>query len=68
MKEKYLYSETKSEKCEKYCVGCEMYTNEFCEDNSSCDNLCKDCDDDYNNITGYCSLDCCLTGVCDGAC
>jgi hypothetical protein len=33
--------------------------------------LCNDCCEGYNqngNTTGYCSLDCCVTGRCDHSC
>lgn len=31
-------------------------------------NLCDFCAKVYDNKTDYCSLDCCITGVCDGSC
>jgi hypothetical protein len=31
-------------------------------------NLCPDCAEAYDNKTGYCSLECCITGKCDESC
>ena len=63
-----MNSDVKTDKCDKYCVGCEDYTDKYCDDNSGCDRLCKECDDKYENKTGYCSLDCCLGYGCDESC
>ena len=52
-----MNSDVKTDKCDKYC-----------DDNSGCDRLCKECDDKYENKTGYCSLDCCLGYGCDESC
>jgi hypothetical protein len=30
--------------------------------------LCDDCINSYDNKTGYCSLDCCISGRCDESC
>lgn len=30
--------------------------------------LCGECYDAYDNKTGYCSLDCCISGRCDESC
>lgn len=30
--------------------------------------LCKGCINNHDNKTGYCSMDCCLGGGCDGSC
>ena len=30
--------------------------------------LCENCIDKLPNVTGYCSLDCRLSGMCDGSC
>lgn len=30
--------------------------------------LCDDCIDAYDNRTGHCSLDCCISGHCDESC
>jgi hypothetical protein len=30
--------------------------------------LCDDCYLAYDDKTGYCSLDCCITGKCDESC
>ena len=63
-----MNSDVKTDKCDKYCIGCEEYTDVYCDENSGCDNICKECDDRYENKTGYCSLDCCLGYGCDGSC
>lgn len=31
-------------------------------------NLCDACFEAYDNKTGYCSLDCCISGSCDESC
>jgi hypothetical protein len=31
-------------------------------------NLCAECAEAYDNKTGYCSLECCITGRCDESC
>jgi hypothetical protein len=30
--------------------------------------ICDDCLDNYDNKTGYCSVDCMITGMCDETC
>lgn len=30
--------------------------------------LCDDCYEAYDNKTGHCSLDCCISGKCDDSC
>lgn len=30
--------------------------------------LCDDCINSYENKTGHCSIDCCLSGRCDDSC
>lgn len=30
--------------------------------------LCDDCNDKYDDKTGFCSLYCCVTGTCDEVC
>ncbi len=30
--------------------------------------LCDECESIYDDKTGYCSLDCCMSGKCDGSC
>ena len=50
-----------------YCQGCdEEITNGY--ESVNHDKLCKECDDAYDNQTGYCSLSCCLGGGCDQSC
>ena len=48
------------------CAGCEEYTDKY--ENQNAIDLCKECDDIYDNKTGYCSLHCCLGGGCDESC
>lgn len=49
-----------------FCEGCEMYTDKKSDEYGF--ELCDDCNDIYDNKTGYCSLGCCLGGGCDEAC
>lgn len=46
---------------------------EYCEELDNLDEwegytLCEDCIEVYDNKTGYCSLDCCISGNCDQSC
>ncbi len=61
-----MKSEIKTEKCNLCCKGCDEYTDKYGEYNGM--DLCEDCDDKYNNQTGYCSLQCSLGGGCDQTC
>ena len=49
-----------------WCEGCEEKVSKT----NTCFGykLCDECNDKYNNETGYCSLHCCLGGGCDGSC
>lgn len=49
-----------------YCDGCSELTDKFYTDYHY--NLCYDCNEKYNDETGYCSLNCCLGGQCDESC
>lgn len=62
-----MNSEAKTTKCDKWCVGCEEWTDEV-DDYTYNPPLCMKCDAIYDNKTGYCSLDCCLGGGCDQSC
>lgn len=61
-----MKSEVKTEKCNLFCKGCEEYTDKYGEYNGM--DLCEECDDKYDNKTGYCSLSCSLGNGCDGTC
>jgi hypothetical protein len=51
----------------KICIYCE---EEIKQDYESSNNigLCEECDNAYENKTGYCSLECCISGYCDQTC
>jgi hypothetical protein len=61
-----MNSETKTEEFNKWCKGCEEWTNKYGEQSGN--DLCEECDRKYDNKTGYCSLSCCLGGGCDESC
>lgn len=61
-----MNSDIKTEKCDKWCKGCETYTDNL--DDYWGHDLCEDCENAYENQTGYCSLECCLGGGCDQSC
>lgn len=48
------------------CQGCETFVNKL--NNYHGVELCTNCNDQYNNVTGHCSLNCSLTGRCDESC
>jgi hypothetical protein len=54
------------EEVKDYCVGC--HTKYPVSELTLFEKLCPECDAKYDNKTGYCSLDCCLGGGCDGSC
>lgn len=60
------YFEVKTESCSEWCEGCERYTDLLLD--SHFYKLCKECDEKYDNETGYCSLSCYLGHGCDGSC
>jgi hypothetical protein len=62
-----MNSEEKTKQCDKYCEGCEEYTDKL-DDWASAYDLCEECNDKYENQTGYCPLNCCLGGGCDQSC
>jgi len=49
-----------------FCKGCEEMVDELFNDHGY--KLCSDCNEKYDNKTGYCSLNCCLGGGCDQTC
>jgi hypothetical protein len=54
------------------CVYCECQTNNT--EKSTYDEvskwavLCDDCISNFEDKTGYCSIDCCVSGRCDESC
>jgi len=63
-----MKSEKKTDKCDKWCIGCEEFTDNLDNWNSKGYDLCDDCNDKFEDKTGYCSLQCCLSGYCDQTC
>lgn len=61
-----MTSETKTEKCNLLCEGCECYTDVVWDFYGY--QLCEECTDAYVDRSGHCSLQCCLTGRCDESC
>lgn len=63
-----MNSGTKTDVCDKWCIGCEEYTDNLDNWGTNGVMLCEYCNEKYENKTGYCSLDCCLSGRCDQSC
>ena len=63
-----MNSENKTEKCNKWCKGCEEWTDKLEDWNGDGVELCEGCCEKYDNRTGYCSFDCCISGICDQSC
>lgn len=61
-----MNSDIKTEVYNLYCIGCGEYTDKLDDFNGV--DLCDECNEIYDNITGYCSLECCLGGGCDESC
>jgi hypothetical protein len=63
-----MTSKNKTDICDKFCKGCEEYTDKL--DNWGTDgiDLCEECNENYENTTGYCSIQCSLGWGCDGSC
>jgi len=57
------YPKTDFNKCE-YCEELTLNGKEY---PYNCI-LCDECQEKYDNKTGYCSLDCCILGHCDSSC
>ncbi len=51
---------------DKYCQGCDEMVDKLEDIHNAL--LCDECNDKYDNKTGYCSLTCCLGYGCDGSC
>lgn len=49
----------------KLCAYCQAPAQ---EENEFSVPLCKECTEAYDDKTGYCSLECCISGNCDGSC
>lgn len=49
-----------------FCEWCEELFDEVRNDNGP--NLCEECNNKYQNETGYCSLSCCMGNGCDETC
>jgi hypothetical protein len=54
------------EKRQLYCEGCGEQVPKLNTDYGY--KLCDACNDKFNDVTGYCSLSCCLGGGCDDSC
>jgi hypothetical protein len=52
---------------EQKCVGCENSIGDYISFERQ-GTLCKECDDVYDNKSGYCSISCCVGNGCDGSC
>ena len=63
---KLLNSEIKTEDNKLFCVGCENYTDKLYHDYRY--DLCFECNEKYDDKTGYCSLFCCINNQCDDSC
>ncbi len=61
-------SEQKTEICNLYCIGCDTYTNKLEDNNSKGIDLCTECNNSFEDKTGWCSINCCITGNCDQTC
>ena len=58
-----------------YCGGDGIQRCDYCGETENVEKsdykhyyLCNYCEEKYNDITGFCSLYCCITGCCDGSC
>lgn len=56
----------KTEQCQLYCKGCDEYTDKY--GTEYINDICLECEEKYNNKTGYCGLSCCLGNGCDQSC
>ena len=63
-----MNSKTKTESFDKWCKGCEEYTDKLDNYGTKGVMLCKQCNEKYYDKTGYCSIECCLGGGCDESC
>lgn len=59
---------TAKEDMEDKCAYCDEQPAEARPDLKGEPVLCDDCYNAYHNETGYCSLQCCITGKCDDSC
>jgi len=63
-----MNSETQTKECRLFCGGCEEYTDKLDNWGTNGIMLCENCNEKYDNKTGYCSLNCSLGGGCDQTC
>lgn len=61
-----MNSHDKTEQCDLWCQGCEDYTDKLEDEYGYM--LCSECNDTYENTTGYCPLSCCVGRGCDQSC
>ena len=61
-----MNSYEKTEQCQLYCKGCDEYCDKYWEYNGL--DICEECDNKYDNKTGWCGLSCCLGNGCDQSC
>jgi hypothetical protein len=53
---------------DKKCAYCDAENAEKREDLKCDPILCDECYAAYDDRTGFCSLDCCISGHCDDSC
>jgi len=63
-----MKSEEKTEECNLYCQGCEMFVDNLDDYNSRGAELCDECNEKFEDKTGHCSINCCVNGNCDQTC
>ena len=61
-----MNSYEKTEQCQLYCKGCDEYCDKYGDYNGLY--ICEECDNKYDNKTGWCGLSCCLGNGCDQSC
>ncbi len=61
-----MNSYEKTEHCQLYCKGCDEYCDKYGDYNGL--DICEECDNKYDNKTGWCSLSCSLGNGCDQSC
>ena len=61
-----MNSYEKTEQCQLYYKGCDEYCDKYGDYNGL--DICEECDNKYDNKTGWCSLSCCLGNGCDQSC
>jgi len=61
-----MKSYEKTDECQLYCKGCDEFCDEYGTEYRN--DICKECEEIYNNKTGWCGLSCCLGNGCDQSC